>query len=390
MLYPSFTAVNLFLMMLTKEKAIERTQMLSIGLKNCGRCKAILPFSEFTIARIEKSGLRTHCKKCVAELAHSKYFAKKEKKVEEYLKTVISQNCNIPINLITKEDVINYQIENPGRICTKCKTPKTDSDFAWNDIKAGRLRTICKICNDLKFGREYGLWTEKQKQRKEFLRLGILECVKCKEIKEVSNFVLLPKKKKLFNGGYQNICKKCFGNEVHEKYVDAKEKLSDFFIKKYAIANYGASFKIMNPDLIETIRLQIIAKQQLNTFHVDGIKFQSKMSFGKYIESNYGVSRNVVWARLLKGHSEEMCKIPIGEFIKITNNGKKNIRNIPVKITNLDTGAVFKFYNLHEVSKSRLISRDTISRRIADGYCAFIIKPYRASLFKNTLKIELL
>ena len=259
------------------------------------------------------------------------------------------------------------------KICKSCNIEKDVSQFYFKNTKTGRLDTSCKICVDNKRGiKERG----KLSLLKNLLTEGKKRCCDCKIVKEFKEF----NKNKNMSGGRNSICYECSKVRTYNYIIKSKKELSSYYLKKFAIENYGVKSSNITNEILGIAKLHIQAKKSLK-YNLDGLEFSTKEQFAYYVNKKYGIGEDCVKARLYFGHSESDCIIPERDFRSLCNSKSKG----KVLVTNIDTGEKRIFTSSQRVQEELNIGRDVLNRCLSNG-C--IRKPYNNSKNKQTLKIE--
>jgi hypothetical protein len=235
--------------------------------------------------------------------------------------------------------------------CVKCSKELPIQEFYVSDINTGRRKKSCRDCqmkaaNVIEIG--------KLRFSAKILDKGFRRCSVCKDIKPLDAF----KKNKNQHKGISNNCYDC-ANKLHKEFVDKQtEEIGLFYIKQYAISNYGN--KNLTEKDIETYRQEIIKKRSFKYF-LDGNSFVNVTDFANYIQNKYGILKATVLNRIHQGYSEQDCIISEGEA------RSKAYTKGSVKVTDTVTGEIFKFNNTANEKLNQMFSKSAITKGIKTG-----------------------
>ena len=105
-------------------KHIKEYKGPTLSVKTCGRCRQLLPAKEFSVDRLNKTGLRTWCKKCVREYCVTHSYG---------------------ISTSQYESMLSAQ----GGVCAICGSPPQKKRLAVDHCHtSGKVRgLLCDKCN---------------------------------------------------------------------------------------------------------------------------------------------------------------------------------------------------------------------------------------------------
>lgn len=259
------------------------------------------------------------------------------------------------------------------KTCSKCNISQDLTEFYFKNRAKGRLSNKCRTCESKEAG---VIFIGKNKYHKELREKGLIKCSDCQNIKTKENYSL----NKTANFGYVQICKECC-NIRHSKYIEnAKENLTDSFLKQYLKANYNLNVKDATPELLEIAELEIRIKREPKYF-LDGISFVTLRDFAIYVQNNYGMGIHSTEARIRAGHTEKQCTVSESEHrSEFTSKSKGK-----VIVIDIETNETKIFNNRTELRYKYNISAHVITRCIENGE---IRKPYKNSKNYQSLKIQ--
>ena len=257
--------------------------------------------------------------------------------------------------------------------CRTCGILKSYPNFYLKDKKRGRYSTKCKQCE----AKDRGIvHIGKHAEHKMLLESGKRICCDCNEAKDISSFI----RNKSVKSGYTHVCYDCSKKRVMKYRTKSNKELGDYYLKRFAIENYGVRRENINSDILEIAKLHIQVKRSLR-YCLDGLEFNTLQGFAIYVHKKYGISEDCVKKRISMGHSEEECIIPEFEFrsqFSCKSRGK-------VIVTDIDTGESKVFTSPRRIEQELNISKDVLDRCLNTGE---IRKPYKNSKNKQTLKFE--
>lgn len=257
--------------------------------------------------------------------------------------------------------------------CKSCNISKDVSSFYIKDKNTGRRSGKCKFCEAKEAGiKDIGKLTVS----KENLDNGKRKCCDCKIVKPMTDFV----KNKSVKSGYSSVCYTCSKERVYKYRIESNKGLGDYYLKRFAIENYGVKRENITSDILDIAKLHIQVKRSLR-YYLDGLEFNTLQKFAIYVNEKYGISEDCVKKRISMGHSESECIIPEFEFrsqFSCKSRGK-------VLVTDINTGESKIFTSPRRIEQELNISKDVLDRCLNTGE---IRKPYKNSKNKQTLKFE--
>ena len=257
-----------------------------------------------------------------------------------------------------------------GIVCIGCKKPYPLEDFYLNQGTSSENRSrFCKICNAKKAGvKNIG----KLSERKALAAKGLRYCSICKKLKTLDKDFSNLKGRYL---GKNNTCKDC-NYDLHAAYSkDQKENIGDFYVKQYALRNYGLR---ISGDDIDKYRKEII-KNRKPKYFVDDKSFVTKKDFAKYIHKIYNISVEATLGRLRAGKSEEECKMSENEIRSLACTKGK------IKVTDTVTGQTYLFKNTRDEGLLKMFSTSARDKAIKTGEATRVTK---VSKYNNPCRIE--
>jgi hypothetical protein len=254
------------------------------------------------------------------------------------------------------------------KTCTKCHKKLPIKEFYIKDKYTGKRSGYCRDCqmreaNVLEIG--------KLRFADKILKKGFRRCSVCKEIKPLTEY----SKSKSGYGGYSNNCYEC-SNRLHSEFLQKqKEIIGGFYVKQYVLSKYGVR---ISDDEIENYRHEIRENRKPKYF-IDDKSFITIRDFARYIERKYGNPITMTEKRIMKGKTEDECKLTESEMRSLAYTKGK------IKVTDTISGKTFDFKNTRDKRLLKMFSTSAITKAIKTGEPTRITK---LSKYKNPCTIE--